>query len=306
MRNHRALRAFIAVPLVSGACLLASIGTASAAGFGPDISSGTPLNWWATIILGAIAGLTIFFGLPVATFKGLHAKSLSFLNATAIGVLFFLLYDIIKKAAEPIEGALHSAQTSAAWGPFSGLILTFIIGFGIGLVGLVFVTQRLVARSHTVSVAGALGPMALASAIAIGIGLHNFSEGLAIGQSAATGAIQLALMLIIGFGLHNMTEGFGIAAPLAGTGAATPGAIVRLGLIGGGPTFLGTIVGYRFVSPLLSVLFLTLAAGAIIYVIGEMLHAGRKIGFREFATFGVFCGFLLGYGTDLILTYAGA
>jgi ZIP family zinc transporter len=149
--------------------------------------------------------------------------------------------------------------------------------------------------------------MALATTIALGIGLHNFSEGLAIGQSAATGAIALAVLLIIGFGLHNMTEGFGIAAPLVGSEAkANAGDIVRLGLIGGGPTFLGTVVGYHFVSPTLSVLFLTLAAGAIIYVIGEMTKAGGRIGYKEFATVGVFLGFLLGLGTDLILTAAGA
>ena len=271
-----------------------------------DAATGAPLNLWATIVLGAIAGLTIFFGLPIAALRALPTKTLSLLNSTAIGVLFFLLYDILKQAAEPVENALHAGQSSGAWAPFGGLLATFVVGFGIGLLGLVFVTQQLIARSQSGALAGALGPMALASAIAIGIGLHNFSEGLAIGQSAATGAIQLALMLIIGFGLHNMTEGFGIAAPLAGSNTANAGAIVRLGLIGGGPTFVGTIVGYRFVSPVLSVLFLTLAAGAIIYVIGEMLNAGRKLGFAHVATVGVFLGFILGYGTDLVLAYAGA
>ena len=295
-----------ATMILPWAALLSALPSAANAASVGDPSSGAPLNLWATIVLGAIAGLTIFFGLPVAALKTLPTKALSLLNSTAIGVLFFLLYDILKKAAEPVEGALHAGQATGGWASFGGLLATFVIGFGIGLVGLVFVTQRLVARSQTGAVAGALGPMALASAIAIGIGLHNFSEGLAIGQSAATGAIQLAIMLIIGFGLHNMTEGFGIAAPLAGTNTATAGAIIRLGLIGGGPTFLGTVVGYRFVSPLLSVLFLTLAAGAIIYVIGEMLNAGRKLGFAHVATIGVFIGFLLGYGTDLILTYAGA
>jgi len=265
-------------------------------------ASGPPLNFWATLILGAIAGLTIYFGLPVATFKKLPNKALSFLNAIAIGVLFFLLYDILRQAADPIESALHAGQTGGSWGAFLGLVTTFVVGFGVGLVGLVIVSHRMIARTQ----ADALGPFALATAIAVGIGLHNFSEGLAIGQSAATGAIQLAVMLIIGFGLHNMTEGFGIAAPLANVGGVRAGTIVRLGLIGGGPTFFGTLIGYRFVSPVLSVLFLTLAAGAIIYVIGEMLNAGRKIGFREFATVGLFVGFMLGYGTDLILTYAGA
>ena len=115
------------------------------------------------------------------------------------------------------------------------------------------------------------------------------------------------MLLIIGFGLHNMTEGFGIAAPLVGAEHRIGlREIVILGLIGGGPTFLGTVIGYHFVSPTLSVLFLTLAAGAIIYVITEMTKAGGRIGYKEFATIGVFLGFMLGWGTDLILTAAGA
>ena len=81
---------------------------------------------------------------------------------------------------------------------------------------------------------------------------------------------------------------------------------LTLGVIGGGPTFLGTVIGYHFVSPTLSVLFLTLAAGAIIYVISEMTKAGGRIGYKEFATIGVFVGFVLGWSTDLILTAAGA
>jgi ZIP family zinc transporter len=173
----------------------------------------------------------------------------------------------------------------------------------LGLVGLVFLSRVLLAKYRA---SGDVPPMGLATTIALGIGSHNFSEGLAIGQSAATGAVQLAFLLIIGFGLHNMTEGFGIAAPLAGRSTARFWTIVRLGLIGGGPTFLGTIVGYHFVSPVLSVAFLTIAAGAIMWVIGEMTSAGRRIGYKELAAVGLFAGFILGFGTDLILAGAGA
>src|SRR4029078_13299332 len=89
--------------------------------------------------------------------------------------------------------------------------------------------------------------------IATGIGLHNFSEGLAIGQSAARNELSLALVLIIGFGLHHTTEGFGIVGPMCGE-AERPswGFLGLMGLIGGGPTFLGTLIGQAWVRPALA------------------------------------------------------
>lgn len=100
-----------------------------------------------------------------------------------------------------------------------------------------------------VQTAGLASTRSLALMIAIGLGLHNFSEGLAIGQAAATGAIAFATVLIVGFGLHNVTEGFGIAAPMASDSDRPSWSFLGVaGLIGGGPTFLGTIVGYSFTS----------------------------------------------------------
>jgi zinc transporter ZupT len=269
-------------------------------------ATGPPLGLSTTLILGTIAGLTIFFGLPFAAMKRVSKRGIAFLNAIAIGVLFFLLFDILRQAGEPVTAALQSVRLGAPMSTFAGLTAIYLGGLLVGLVGLVFLSRWLIKRAKTSGPDGGISPVALATAIAIGIGSHNFSEGLAIGQSAATGAVQLAALLIIGFGLHNMTEGFGIAAPLAGTGGAGLGTIVRLGLIGGAPTFLGTLVGYHFVSPVLSVVFLTLAAGAIIYVIGEMTKVGGKVGHPELATLGIFLGFAAGFGTDLILNIAGA
>jgi ZIP family zinc transporter len=142
--------------------------------------------------------------------------------------------------------------------------------------------------------------------IAAGLGLHNFSEGLAIGQSAATGQIAFALTLIIGFGLHNITEGFGIAAPMA-TDAQRPtwGFLLAVGIIGGGPTFLGTVIGYSFTSDVLYVLFLTLAAGALLFVIDEMFAVGRRLLTRGGLAIGLLIGFLAGFLTDLLLVYLG-
>jgi ZIP family zinc transporter len=141
--------------------------------------------------------------------------------------------------------------------------------------------------------------------IAIGIGLHNFAEGLAIGNSAATGQLALAVLLIIGFGLHNATEGFGIVAPLAGNRPSW-GYLALLGLIGGGPTFLGTIVGQSVVNDVLSIAFLGLAAGSILYVVIELLAVARKMAMKEITTWGVLLGLVLGFLTDAIVTAAGA
>ena len=262
------------------------------------------LSFWTTILLGAIAGFTIFLGLPVAKLRRVAPQVMSLLNSLAVGVLFFLLFDVIKQASEPIEDALRTAQSGGGdYNNFITLVIVFVLGIGVGLVGLVFGTRSFMQSAKE---GASQNPLMLSLLIATGIGMHNFAEGLAIGQSAAIGAIQLALMLIIGFGLHNATEGFGIAAPLMQLPAVRWRFLLLAGFIGGAPTFIGTIVGYILVSPTLSVLFLTLAAGAIIFVIGEMLHVARRVGFAEVGVIGLALGFLFAYGTDLILTAAGA
>ncbi len=263
------------------------------------------LSMWETLILGAIAGFTIFLGLPVARMRNVAPQLMSFLNSLAVGVLFFLLFDVVRQASEPVEDALHVWQSGGGdANDFVTLCIIFVFGISFSLVGLVYGTRSFMRSAKE---AGIHNPLALSMIIAIGIGMHNFAEGLAIGQSAAIGAIQLAFMLIIGFGLHNATEGFGIAAPLMQLGGDVRWRFLLLaGLVGGAPTFLGTIVGYVFVSPALSVLFLTLAAGAIIFVISEMLHVARRVGYIETGVIGLALGFLVAYGTDLILASVGA
>jgi ZIP family zinc transporter len=149
--------------------------------------------------------------------------------------------------------------------------------------------------------------------IAVGIGLHNFAEGLAIGQSAATGEIALATLLVIGFGLHNATEGFGIVAPLAGDvdedgERRLPGWGFLLGLaaIGGGPTFIGTIVGHGFTSEALSVTFLTLAAGSILYVVIQLVGVASRSRRPDILAYGLLIGIVAGFLTDAIVSAAGA
>jgi ZIP family zinc transporter len=261
----------------------------------------------STVVLGAVAGLTIFLGLPIAKLKNPSKGLQALLNSLATGILIFLFWDIVSKASEPIEQALGTAQKGDA-GPFILLLVIFALGFGIGLLGLVYFDMLVIRRQRKDKEAApkTISPLQISLMIAIGIGMHNFSEGLAIGQASATGAISLASILIVGFGLHNATEGFGIAGPLTSQPQRPSWRYLGIaGLIGGAPTFLGTIMGYSIHSEVIFVLFLSLAAGSIIYVVTELLHVGRSFGIRDLPMWGIFLGFLLGYCTDLILTWAG-
>jgi ZIP family zinc transporter len=214
-------------------------------------------------VLGAIAGFTIFIGLPVARVRGLPRPVQGFLNALATGVLLFLLWDILSHAGAPVEAAMKGHHSD-----FPILILLFAAGIGAGLLSLIYFNGAVMNRLR--------------------------------GPGAAAG------ILVVGFALHNITEGFGIAAPM--TVAATPvswGFLALTGLIGGAPTFLGTMIGYLFRSDLVYVLFLALAAGAIIYVLNELFVVGRRITTPRVMGWGVLAGLLAAFGTDLLLVYVG-
>jgi ZIP family zinc transporter len=257
-----------------------------------------------TILLGAFAGLTIFLGLPLARLERPPRRLQAFLTAIAAGVLIFLLYDVLAKASEPIDAHLAALQQGRGQATTLFLYLGLLaLGLAAGALSLVYFERFAVRRGPGAAEGGA---SRLALMIAAGIGLHNFSEGLAIGQAAMSGALALASTLIVGFALHNMTEGFGIAAPLAGGPRPSWRFLGLAGLIGGGPTFLGTLAGVAVVSPAVFILFLALAAGAILYVVGELLHVGRMLRAADLAMWGLLAGFLAGYGTDLLLTWAGA
>jgi ZIP family zinc transporter len=140
--------------------------------------------------------------------------------------------------------------------------------------------------------------------VAAAIGLHNFAEGLAIGVSAKAGEIGLATVLIIGFALHNATEGFGIIGPLGGVRPSWRW-LMTVGLIGGAPTFLGAMLGYNVTSEPLELLFYALAGGAILYVIGEVWQAMRRVGHRELGLWLLATGFMAGVVTDMVVVYGG-
>ncbi|HLQ60559.1 MAG TPA: ZIP family metal transporter [Candidatus Acidoferrales bacterium] len=254
-----------------------------------------------TALLGAIAGGTIFLGLPIARLRGLDKRVQGLLNAIATGILVFLLWDILSHAAQPVEAGLAGLRKGDPDG-FWILAGVFAGGIAVGLLALVYfngsVLRRL-RRGHDHA-----SPRGLAMMIATGLGLHNLSEGLAIGQSAHIGAIAFAGVLVIGFALHNVTEGFGIAAPLAtDTNPAPWSFLATAGLIGGGPTFVGTLLGYLASSTYVYVLFLALAAGAILYVLNELFALGKRLNTPAAMGWGLLAGFTAAFGTDLILSY---
>jgi ZIP family zinc transporter len=289
-----------------------------------------------TLLLGCLAGGTILLGLPVGRLRKPAPSLRLFLNAAAVGVLLFLVWDVLSAAWEPIDAALGSVHDGdGGLGTALGYGLIAVAGLSVGLVSLVFY-ERWMGRQTSARPAGApvrphgpgamtLGevepPRGLASwsaarrlslLIAVGIGLHNFAEGLAIGQSAASGEIGLALMLVIGFGLHNATEGFGIVAPLAADvdGDGNPhrpswGFLLAMGAIGGGPTFVGTLIGHGFTSEPLSVAFLTLAAGSLIYVITQLIGVASRARRSDLLAYGILVGLVAGFLTDAIVTAAG-
>jgi ZIP family zinc transporter len=272
-----------------------------------------------TLGLGAVAGFTIFLGLPLGRMQNVSAATKAFLAATATGILIFLLWDVLSEAVGPVEAALEDGHG----GRFAWLAFLLGGGFFVGLMTLVYYDTWMKRRRRRAF----LGPGAASTAefehehhftgmsparwlaifIATGIGLHNFSEGLAIGQSAASDQISLAIVLIIGFGLHNATEGLGICAPLTGDQKRPSwGFLGLLGLIGGAPTFVGTVVGNVWVNESVSILFFALAAGSILYVVMELLNVGRMLSSKTLVTWGVFVGLFLGFATDFILEAAGA
>ncbi len=254
------------------------------------------------VALGAFAGITIFLGLPVARMRGLPKAVQGFLNAFATGILIFILWDILSHAGSRVDIALVGTRTGSK-GPFVLMAIIFAVGIGAGLLGLVYFNRAIFGRlrhaDHTPS------PRSLSLAIATGLGLHNLSEGLAIGQSARAGAIAFVGVLVVGFALHNITEGFGIAAPMTMEPKPAPWSFLALtGLIGGGPTFLGTWIGYLASSDYFYVAFLAVAAGALIYVVNELFGVGRRLATPTSFAWGLLFGFLTAYATDLVLTLA--
>ena len=269
------------------------------------------MSFAQTVVLAAFAGGTIFLGLPVAKLRGLSRGMQAGLTTAAGGVILFLIYDVLSQAVEPVSTALDSAKAGGS--PNDFFFYAAILGgsLAFGLLSVTYLSGRMTARlgGAVQQAAANLGPEHIAMGTAVGLGLHNFSEGLAIGASAASGATTFATLLVIGFAMHNATEGFAIAAPMSqiGQGAGPSWSFLgTAGVIGGGPTFLGGMLGYTISSPVLSILFLGLAAGALIYVFNETMAAARRMSLPMVTGAALTIGLLAAFATDFLLTAAGA
>ena len=281
-----------------------------------------------TVALGAIAGFTIFLGLPVGRIERIDDRLRVGLAMFSVGILAFIFMDVTRHGEEILEVAVvHFKDHTATFAHVLGLFGLLALGFTLGTAGISVIERWLRAqRTRPAPAAGGSAATILDSealtrsyegaedarrralqtglVIAVAIGLHNFAEGLAIGVSAKAGAIGLATVLIIGFGLHNTTEGFGIVGPLGNVRPSWRW-LALAGLIAGGPTFLGTVVGYQVDSTPLELLFYSLAGGAILYVMGEIWTGMRRYGYQTFGLYLAAAGFLVGVATDLVVSYGG-
>ena len=292
-------RLVIPYPWVQGETHVVRLVTATGLTFEHEIpvAMATPRPGWRFLGLFALIGLYVGV-LPVALgllwyplVRRLSPRALDFLLALTLGLLLFLLVDT---AHEGLEAAGELP------GSFQGLAL---LAFGAAAAWLALEALGGWLRRRS---AGAEAAWVTALLLAVGIGLHNFGEGLAVGAALAPGEAALGTLLILGFTLHNLTEGLAIVVPL-GAVRVRLRRLLLLGLIGGAPTIAGAWLGGFVYSPVLAVLFLALGAGAIAQVLVQILRAvagerplGAYLGSGP-AVAGLFAGFAVMYATGMLI-----
>jgi zinc transporter, ZIP family len=286
------------------------------------------MSFAETALLGGVAGFTIFLGLPFGRVRLLSDRARVALAMFSVGVLAFLFAEVLSHGIAIIEHEfehLGEHEEGASLGRGVLLSLLLAVGFTAGVAGIAALEKRMRPGSGQPPMAGgapdgmtvedveslasvrdpaATKALRMGMTIATAIGLHNFAEGLAIGVAASSGDVSLATVLIIGFAVHNTTEGFGIVGPLGDVRPSWSWLLVA-GLVGGAPTFLGSMLGYQVDSETLSLLFYSLSAGAILYVIGEIWNAMRRLGHRELGLVMIAAGVFLGAMTEMVIAYGG-
>ena len=288
----------IPYPWVDGEPLPINLVTTTGVTFpaGVDVAVQSPTTNGRTLLAYALLGIYVGV-IPVALgmlwypfMRRVDRKWMNAILALTIGLLVFLFVDTLFEALE---------LAAQAPGVFQGVPVVF---FGVLLsLGVLLAVGR---RS------GEQTPQRVAALIALGIGLHNFGEGLAIGAAFATGAAALGSFLVVGFTLHNITEGVGIVAPLTRVKRPPLHVFLLLALLAGGPAILGTWIGGLAFSPFLAALFLSIGAGAILQVIWEvsklLVRDGRAAGGSALTWLnfgGLAAGILIMYLTAFLVKF---
>ncbi|MBA3417050.1 MAG: metal transporter [Chloroflexia bacterium] len=286
-------------PWVEAEAYAIALFSTNAVAFGTDIGVATTTATASGQTLLSFTLVGIYVGIiPVVlgmlwlpAIRNLGARAMLFLMALTVGLLLYLGVDATSEAIELSEGVA---------GPFQGIGIV-----ALGIVGTLLLLEAISRRQQAVAQTEAGRRMTLATLIAVGIGLHNLGEGLAIGAAYAIGAAALGAFLVIGFIIQNITEGLGIIVPIAKDKPSFRH-LALLGLIGGAPAIAGAWIGGLVVSQPLTVLFLSIGAGAVFqvaYQIGRELvwrkDAKRPMPFTAFA--GVMAGMLVLYVTGVII-----
>jgi zinc transporter, ZIP family len=255
----------------------------------PGVSAGAFLGY---AIIGFLVGiLPIALGLLwLPSLRRVEQRWLTAFMALTGGLLAFLGVEALVESFQ-----LQAAVPGALGGP--GLVLLGVAGS--------FLTMTFISGRFSGEGGAPLGGIALATLVAIGIGFHNFGEGLAIGTSFAFGQLTLGSFLIVGFMIHNVTEGLGIAAPAADERAGVPLArLATLAVVAGGPTILGAWLGGFAANDVLAALFFGAAAGAAFEVVAEVVrYVGKRdpAGLRSgYAIGGFLAGIAVMYVTGLL------
>lgn len=248
-------------------------------------------------IIGTYVGIIpVMIGLMWFPFiKRLSKNKYNFFLALTAGLLLFLGIDAIEEAFEVTEETFSTSFNGAL------LISTVVI---VSFLGLYYSSEKMVSRASTTVSSKYTKPVIIGLMISIGIGLHNFGEGLAIGAAVGLGQIALSTFLIVGFALHNTTEGIAIAAPMAKEKPMI-GKLAAMGMIAGAPAIFGAWLGGFLFSPFTAVLFLSIGAGAVFQVVLTVLKWVRDQGDKNLSSAavaaGVATGLLIMYVTSIII-----
>ena len=248
----------------------------------PALELSLDLAIFFTIIGTYVGIIPVMIGLLWLPFiKRISKQKYHFFLALTVGLLLFLAIDSIEEAIEISNENLADS--------FNGTLLITTVTV-LSFLGLYYSGNKLVEKAGSSKFTK---PVAIALMISIGIGLHNFGEGLAIGAALGMGSIAFSTFLIIGFALHNTTEGIAIAAPMS-RGKLMIGKLAAMGIIAGSPAIFGAWIGGFVYSPFTSVIFLAIGAGAIFQVIVVIMKWIQEENDKNLSTIAVVSGIAVG------------